>query len=107
MSFSPFSSAITSLVEERANLSALSTFVRFALVWFCLVALPLGVCEGLRLVIVALPGLFCYLFFLLLYMYNSYSVSIHTIQLFGFAILSVVKIPYCLHMCKIRHVALV
>ena len=39
--FSPFSIAITSLGEERANLSA----------------------EELRFVIVALPGLFSYLFF--------------------------------------------
>ena len=31
--FSPFSIAITSLGEERANLSAFRTFVRFALVW--------------------------------------------------------------------------
>ena len=31
------------LGEERANLSAFSTFVRFALVWFCLFPLPLGV----------------------------------------------------------------
>ena len=36
--FSPFSIAITSLGEERANLSAFRTFVRFVLVWF--VALP-------------------------------------------------------------------
>ena len=34
--FSPFSIAITSLGEERANLGAFRTFVRFALVWFCL-----------------------------------------------------------------------
>ena len=34
--FSPFSIVITSLGEERANLSAFHTFVRFALVWFCL-----------------------------------------------------------------------
>ena len=47
---------------KRANLNAFDTFVRFALVWFCLVPLPLGVWEGLRLVIVALPGLFSYLF---------------------------------------------
>ena len=55
-----------SLGEERANLSASRTFVRFALVWFCLFPLPfpLGVWEGLRLVIVALPGLFSYLFFI-------------------------------------------
>ena len=64
--FSPFSIAITSLGEERANLSAFRTFVRFALVWFCLFPLPLGVWEGLRLVIVALPGLFSYFFFFFL-----------------------------------------
>ena len=42
--------------------SAFRTFVRFALVWFCLFILPLSVLEGLRLVIVALPGLFSYPF---------------------------------------------
>ena len=62
--FSPFNIAITSLGEERANLSAFRTFVRFALVWFCLFPLPFGVWEGLRFVIVALPGLFSYLFLL-------------------------------------------
>ena len=56
--FSHFSIAITSLGEERANLSAFRTFVRFALVWFCLFPLPLDVWEGLRFVIVALLGLF-------------------------------------------------
>ena len=61
--FSPFSIAITSLGEERANLSAFRTFFRFALVWFCLFPLPLGVWVGLRFVIVALSGLFSYLFF--------------------------------------------
>ena len=48
--FSPFSIANTSLGEERANLSAFRTFFRFALVWFCLFPLPLGVWNGLRLV---------------------------------------------------------
>ena len=38
--FSPFSIAIASLEEERADLSAFHTFVRFALVWFCLFLLP-------------------------------------------------------------------
>ena len=57
--FGPFSIAITSLEEERANLSAFRTFV---LVWICRFPLPLGVWEGLRSVIVALPGLFSYLF---------------------------------------------
>ena len=61
--FSSFSIAISSLGEERANLSAFRTFVRFALVWF---SFPLGVWEGLRFVIVALPGLFSPFFFHLL-----------------------------------------
>ena len=60
--FSPFSIAITSLGEERANLSAFRTFVRFVLVWICRFPLPLDVWEGLRFVIVALPGLFSHLF---------------------------------------------
>ena len=55
--------AITSLWEESANLSAFRTFVRFVLVWICRFPLPLGVWEGMRFVIVALPGLFSYLFF--------------------------------------------
>ena len=58
-----FGIAINSLGEERANLSAFRTFVRFVLVWICRFSLPLGVWEGLRFVIVALPGLFSYLFF--------------------------------------------
>ena len=58
--FSPFGIAITSLGEERANFSAFRRFVPFALVWFCLFPLPLGVWKGLRLVIMALPGLFSY-----------------------------------------------
>ena len=58
--FSPFSIAITSLEEEGACLGAFRTFVRFALVLF---PLPLGVWEGLLLMIVALLGLFSYLFF--------------------------------------------
>ena len=40
--FSPFSIAITSLEEARANLRALRTSVRFVLVLFCLFPL-LGV----------------------------------------------------------------
>ena len=55
---SPFSIAITSLWEEKANLSTFRMFVRFVLVWVCRFPLPLGVWEGLRFVIVALPGLF-------------------------------------------------
>ena len=62
--FSPFSIAITSLGEERANLSGFRTFVRFVLVWFYRFPLPLGVWKGLRFVIVTLPGLFSYLFWI-------------------------------------------
>ena len=62
--FSHFSIAITSFGEERANLSAFRTFVRFVCVWTFRVPLPLGVWEGLRFVIVALPGIFSYLFLL-------------------------------------------
>ena len=61
--FNPFSIAITSLEEERANLSAFRTFVRFLLVWIGRFPLPIGFWERLRFVIVALPGLFSYLFF--------------------------------------------
>ena len=58
--FCPFSIAITTHGEGRANLCVFGTFVRFVLVWIC--RFPLGVWEGLRFVIVALPGLFSYLF---------------------------------------------
>ena len=44
--FNPFSIAITSLGEERANLSAFRTFVPFVLVSVCWLPLPLGVWEG-------------------------------------------------------------
>ena len=63
--FSPFSIAITSLGEERANLSAFRTFVWFVLVWICRFPLSLGVWDGLRFVIVALPGRFSYRFWTL------------------------------------------
>ena len=63
MFFSPFSIAITSFGEERANLSAFHTFVRFVPVWICRFSLPLGVWEVLRFVIVAFSGLFSYLFY--------------------------------------------
>ena len=45
----------------KTNLSAFRTLVRFVLVWICQFPLPLGGWEGLRFVIVALPGLFSYL----------------------------------------------
>ena len=62
---SPVSIAIPSLGEEKANHSTFRIFVRFVLVWFCRVPVSRGICEGLRFVIVALPRLFIYLFFLL------------------------------------------
>ena len=61
--FSPFGIAITSLGDERANLSAFRMFDRFVLVWICRFPLPLDIWERLWFVIVALPGLFSYLFF--------------------------------------------
>ena len=63
--FSPFSTAITLLGEERANLNAFRTIVRFVLVWICRFPLPLSVWEGLQFVIMALPRLFSNLFFYL------------------------------------------
>ena len=50
-------------IYEAKELSAFRTFVRFALVWFCPFPLPFDVWEGLRLLIVALSGIFAYLFF--------------------------------------------
>ena len=88
--FSPFSIAITSLGEERANLSAFRTFVRFVLVWICRFPLPLGVWEGLRFVILRLPGLFSYLFFFL------FSVSI---TFCCFVVYSTRRFVLCLTLC--------
>ena len=58
--FQSLSIVITSLGEERANLSAFCMFVRFVLVWICWFPLPLGVWEGLRFVIVALTFFFLF-----------------------------------------------
>ena len=55
--------AITSLREERAYISIVRMFDRIVLVWICRFPLPHNVWEGLRFVIVALPGLFSYLFY--------------------------------------------
>ena len=62
--FSCVFQSITSFGEERANLSAFRTFVRFVLVWICRFPLPLGVWERLRFVIVALPGISSNIFFI-------------------------------------------
>ena len=73
--FSSFSIAITSLGEERANLSPFCMFDRFVLVWICQFPFSLDVWEGLLFVIVALPGLFSYLCYYLchcIYFFNLY-----------------------------------
>ena len=78
--FSPLSIAITSLGEERANLSAFRTFVGSVLVWICWFSLPLGVWEGLRFVVVALPGLFSYLFFSDVIICTGYTICANTLN---------------------------
>ena len=60
--FSPSRIENTSHAEESADLSVFRMFVRFALVWFCLFPLPLGVWKGLWFANVALPGPFSCLF---------------------------------------------
>ena len=60
-----FSIAITSLGEERANLSAVRTFVRVAIVRSCLFPLPLGVWEGLAVCDCSTPWTFLVPFFFL------------------------------------------
>ena len=84
MFFSPFSIAITSLGEERANLSAFRTFGRFVFVWICRFSRPLSVWKGLRFVIVALPGLFFYLFFQL--RKRSIFIHIYILEKFAFMV---------------------
>ena len=78
--FGPFGVAVASLGEGgvgvgdgRASLGAFRAFGRFVLVWICRFLLPLNVWEGLRFVIVALPGLFSYLFFSMLKICIPYS----------------------------------
>ena len=60
MFYGSFRIVITSLGKKRAGRCAFGMFVRFALVWFCLVSLPLGYRKGLWLKNVALPRLFSY-----------------------------------------------
>ena len=63
MFFSPFSIAITSLGEERANLCAFRTFVRFVLVLICRFPLPLGVSEGAAVCDCSTPWTFSLAFY--------------------------------------------
>ena len=61
MFFSPFSIEITSLGEERAILVLFIHLFNLCLFGFVgFLSFPLGVWEGLRFVIVALPGLLSY-----------------------------------------------
>ena len=53
---------ITSFGEEGAGLCASRVYVCFVRVSFCHFSLGLGVGGWLRFVIVALPGLFMYIF---------------------------------------------
>ena len=55
---SPFHIVITSFGEERTGLCGFRGLVCFAREGLCLFPLPLGVGDWLRLVIVALQGLF-------------------------------------------------
>ena len=59
---------LSRLGKETANLGAFRTFVRFALVWF---SLPFGVLEGLRLLIVALSGIFSSFFFFFFFFFSG------------------------------------
>ena len=45
-------------------------YIMVVLVWICCFSFPLGVWEGLEFVIVALPGLFSYLFITKTCLYN-------------------------------------
>ena len=91
--FSPFSIAITSLGEERANLSAFRTFVRFVLVWICL-PLPLRVWEGLLFVTVTPPGLFSYLFFFFFILRGDlFYVLLCVILFLCFSVLLALRLP--------------
>ena len=62
--FSPFSSVIISIGEERelSYVLLVHLFVYFARIDVCPTSLPLGVAGWLRLMIVAFPGLFHYLY---------------------------------------------
>ena len=98
--FSPFSIAITSLGEERANLSAFRTFDRFVLVWICRFPLPLGVWEGLRFVIVALPGLFSYLFYSTDRFKTVVPVLVLLFVVFWFILEAICFMPYLVLVCS-------
>ena len=98
--FSPFSIAITSLGEERANLSAFRTFVRFVHVRFCQFPLLLGVWEGLRFVNVAFPGLFSYPFVSYIAFHLSLFVLISPFDASGRLCFMIVTFPgYFIYIC--------
>ena len=59
--FNPFCIAITSLGEERANLSAFRMFLKSVLVWICRFSSSFWCLGRAAVQIMALPGLFFYL----------------------------------------------
>ena len=61
----------------RGGLVLCFSFVRFALVWYCLFPLRHGFWEGLRFVVVALPGLFSYPFLNCCPFQGGYSTANH------------------------------
>ena len=96
--FSPFSIVITSLGEEVYVL-LMHLFVYFARANFCPFFLHLGV--GLRLVIVALPGLFFELFCMVL---SSVALGLVTLCRKSIAVPSCRLCSYCSHRkCDLIH----
>ena len=97
--FRPFSTAITSLGEERAGVCAFRAFICFPRIGFCLFSLPLGIREWLRLVIMAFPWLFCLPFYFKqvtqLLKCSRYSTIIQPLCLPKF-LLEINVSPYCL-----------
>ena len=86
---------------KRANLTAFCTFVQFVLVWYCLFPLPLGVWEGL-FVIVALPGLFSYLLVSTL-LAHSYMCRYHNITSQSSILLAHASADYITQVPKVLH----
>ena len=82
--FSPFSIAITSLGEERANLNAFSTFVRIALVWFWfyLFTIPLGLMGRAPACDCGTPWTFLLPFFFFFFFFVNYYDTLSDIMIF-------------------------
>ena len=81
----------------KRELSAFRTFVRFVLVWIWWFPLSFGVWEGLRFVNVSLPGLFSYLFFILLTVLKRWPGVSRTVCCF--VVYSTRRFVLCLTLC--------